>query len=59
MLHGLHLVRAGSILWVQTAGTTPFAGELRSTVRVQMTARRSRRTHGLLYPAAVWDDGRE
>lgn len=40
-------------------GTTLFTGELRSTVHVRMTARHSRSTHGLLDPAAVWDDGRE
>jgi hypothetical protein len=54
-----HLVRAGSILWVQTVGTTLFAGELRNTVRVRMTGRHSRSTHGSPGPAAVWDDGRE
>jgi hypothetical protein len=56
-MQGPHLVRAGSTLWMQTVGTTLFAGELRSTVRVRTTARHSRSTHGLLDPAAVWDDG--
>ena len=42
--------------WMQTVGTTLFAAKLSSTVRLRMIAHERRGTHGLLYPAAVWND---
>ena len=42
---------------MQTVGTTLLTIKLRSTVRLWMTAHDRRSRHGLLYPAAVWDDG--
>jgi len=43
-------------IWMQTVGTTLFTSELSSTLRLRMVARERRGTHGLLYPAAVWND---
>ena len=49
----------GLTIWMQTTSAVLLAVEWCSLARVRMAAQDSRSAHGLLYLAAVWDDGPE
>jgi len=49
----------GQATWMQTIGAPLLASKRYSLMGMRMPAQDSRSAHGLLYLAAVWDDGPE